>query len=307
MDHHLLLWFSFNLFILMMLILDLGVFHKDNHVIEFREAAGWSIFWISLAMLFNVGIYFYMGYEPALAFFTAYWIEKALSVDNLFVFLMIFSYFRVPEKYLHKVLFWGIFGAIIMRAIFIFAGIALIQQFHFIIYFFGALLIYTAYNIAFHGDQKMDIEKNPVLQLCRKFFKITKDYRDHKFFVKENGLLLATPLFIVLVAIETTDLIFAIDSIPAVLAITLDPFIVYTSNILAILGLRSLFFALSKMMYLFHLLNYGLAIILSMVGLKMLFSDIIKIPIEYTLLFVVCVLVGSVAGSLWFPKQNSDK
>lgn len=286
-----------------MLLLDLGVFHKKHHAVGFKEAGLWSIFWIALSMAFNVGIYYTMGYQPALEFFTGYWIEKALSVDNLFVFLMIFSYFHVKEKYLHTVLFWGIFGAIIMRALFIFAGIALIERFHFVIYLFGLLLIYTAFKLAFENDKKIEIELNPVIKLCRKLFRITDDYRDHHFFVKEKGLWYATPLFIVLISIETTDIIFAIDSIPAILAITRDPFIVYTSNVLAILGLRSLFFALSKMLHLFHLLNYGLAIILAFVGVKMLLVDYLNIPVEYTLAIVVVILSVSVISSLYFPKK----
>jgi tellurite resistance protein TerC len=246
------LWIAFNIFVLAMLALDLGVFHRKAHVINIKEALIWSAIWIFMALLFNLGVYLWWGRRVALEFLTGYLIEKSLSVDNIFIFLLIFSYFEVPPLYQHKVLFWGILGALIMRAVFIATGVMLIQQFHWVIYIFGAFLIVAGMKMALQKGKEIHPEKNPVLRLFRRCMPVTKDYEDGKFIVKRAGRYLATPLLIVLLMVETTDVIFAVDSIPAILAITLDPFIVYTSNVFAILGLRALYFAVAGMMRLFH-------------------------------------------------------
>ena len=267
------MWIGFNLFVLLMLALDLGVFHRKSHIVRFKEAILWSIFWIVLALIFNAGIFYFQGSQRALEFLTGYLIEKSLSVDNIFIFLLIFSYFRVPDIYQHKVLFWGILGALIMRAIFIFAGVSLIHKFHWIIYIFGIFLILTGIKMALQKEKEIHPERNPVLRLFQKMMPVTKDYIKDKFFVHQEGRYHATPLFVSLLFVETTDLIFAVDSIPAILAITQDTFIVYTSNVFAILGLRSLYFALAGFMKLFHYLHYGLSAILIFVGIKMIISD----------------------------------
>ena len=294
METPIIFWILFNVFVLMMLALDLGVFHRKSHEVSSKEALTWTIVWITLALIFNGILYFWKGQQQALEFFTGYLIEKALSVDNIFVFIMIFSYFQVPAKYQHKVLFWGILGALVMRVIFIFAGVALIEKFHFTIYIFGAILIYTGYKMFNHNQAKIDPEKNPVVRFFRKIMPFTPQMHDDKFFVRINGKRFATPLFLVLILIETTDLIFAVDSIPAILAITQDQFIVYTSNVFAILGLRSLYFALAGIVHRFWLLTYGLAIVLLFVGTKMLLIDVYKIPIAWSLLFIAITITGSV-------------
>ena len=294
METPIIFWILFNVFVLMMLALDLGVFHRKSHEVSTKEALTWTIVWITLALIFNGILYFWKGQQQALEFFTGYLIEKALSVDNIFVFIMIFSYFQVPAKYQHKVLFWGILGALVMRVIFIFAGVALIEKFHFTIYIFGAILIYTGYKMFNHNQAKIDPEKNPVVRFFRKIMPVTPQMHDDKFFVRINGKRFATPLFLVLILIETTDLIFAVDSIPAILAITQDQFIVYTSNVFAILGLRSLYFALAGIVHRFWLLTYGLAIVLLFVGTKMLLIDVYKIPIAWSLLFIAITITGSV-------------
>ncbi|MHB9107686.1 MAG: TerC family protein [Armatimonadota bacterium] len=298
MSESIYLWIGFNLFVLCMLALDLGVIHRRDHVIKFREALAWSGFWIALALGFNVLVYLWRGPEVGLQFLTGYLIEKSLSVDNIFVMLMIFTYFRVPALYHHKVLFWGILGALVMRAIFIVAGVALIEQFHWMIYLFGAVLIFTGVKMALEKDKKLHPEKNPVLCWFRRCMPVTKDYVQGRFFVLQDGRRWATPLMVVLLLIETTDLIFAVDSIPAILAISRDPFIVYTSNVFAILGLRSLYFALSGMMHRFHYLHYGLAVILVFVGGKMLLTEVFKIPIVVALGVVMGVLAISIIASL---------
>ncbi|MBM4150848.1 MAG: TerC family protein [Ignavibacteria bacterium] len=308
MSNELLLWISFHTFILIMLALDIGVFHKKAHVISVKEALWWSAFWIGLACLFGVGIWFYKSNVQATEFVTAYVIEKSLSVDNLFVFLAIFSYFKVPEKYQHKVLFWGVLGALIMRALFIIGGVAILAEFHSIIYILGAFLVFTGFKLIFSKD---DVEFNPesswTLKLVRRFFGVSKNYHEDKFIVRKMGYTFVTPLFMVLALVETTDLVFALDSIPAVLAVSPDPFIVYTSNIFAILGLRSLYFALAGVVGLFHYLNYGLAVILSFIGVKMIISGIYKIPIELALFFVLVILLASVVISLLFPKKSNSE
>lgn len=287
-----------------MLALDLGVLSRPAHTIGFREALGWSAMWLALAAGFAALVYFWHGRPAAMEFVTAYVIELSLSVDNLFVFLVIFRYFRVPSEQQHKVLFWGILGALIMRATFILVGVGLISRFHWIIYGFGALLVYSGIRLFRQGDEEIQPEKNPILRLFRRWMPITNDYVDGKFFVRTPGLY-ATPLFLVLLVIETTDILFAVDSIPAVLAITLNAFIVYTSNVFAVLGLRSMYFALAGMMEVFHYLHYGLSVVLIFIGGKMLFSHYYPIPTDWALAVVLAVLVISVLASLLFPqKQN---
>lgn len=299
-------WIFFNLFVLLMLALDLGVFHRKSHTVSIKEAISWTFVWIALALIFNVIIYYWRGQQQALEFFTGYLVEKALSIDNIFVFIMIFSYFQIPPKYQHKVLFWGIIGALVMRAIFIFAGVALIEKFHFTIYIFGIALVYTGYKMFSHSDVKIEPDKNPLIKFFKKIMPVTHDLHEDKFFVKVNHKRFATPLFLVLILIETTDLIFAVDSIPAILAITQDQFIVYTSNIFAIMGLRSLYFALAGIVHRFWLLSYGLAVVLVFVGFKMLLIDFYKIPIEWSLIFIATIIAASVFLSLRISKPNKS-
>jgi len=303
MDTPIIFWIIFNAFVLVMLALDLGVFHRKSHEVSVKEALTWTIVWISLAMIFNGIIFFWRGQQQALEFFTGYLVEKALSVDNIFVFIMIFTYFQVTSKYPHKVLFLGIIVALIIRVIFIFAGIALLERFHFTIYIFGALLIFTGIKMFNHSSTQIDPDKNPVLKFFKKFMPVTQTLHDDKFFIKIDGRRFATPLFLVLILIETTDLIFAVDSIPAILAITQDQFIVYTSNVFAILGLRSLYFALAGIIHRFWLLSYGLAIVLVFVGTKMILIDYYKIPIEWSLIFIATIITGSILLSLKFRKN----
>ncbi len=304
MPHEILWFIGFNIFVIAMLVLDLKVFHRRAHEVTIREAVVWTFFWIALSLLFNLGIYFIQDSHTALSFLTGYLLEKSLSVDNLFVFLLIFSYFNVKSKYQHRVLFWGIIGALIMRALFIATGIALMRRFHWIIYVFGPFLIITAIKMAIQEEREIHPEKNPVLRLFRRLFPITSDYENEKFFVKRAGRLMATPLFVVLLVIETTDIIFALDSIPAILAVTTDPFIVYSSNVFAILGLRAMFFALAGAMQLFHYLNYGVAAILAFVGVKMMLSEVYKIPIPAALGTVGGILLLSMIASLIWPKHE---
>jgi tellurite resistance protein TerC len=302
--NQLLFWIVFNLFILAMLALDLGVFTRRAHTIRFREALAWSSVWVALAAAFAVLIYFWHGRPAALEFVTGYVIELSLSVDNLFVFLVIFRYFQVASQQQHRVLVYGILGALIMRGLFILAGVGLIQRFHWIVYVFGALLVSSGIKLFRQGDQKIDPGKNPILRLFRRALPVTKDYVGGKFFVSRDGLY-ATPLFVVLLVVETTDVLFAVDSIPAVLAITLNVFIVYTSNVFAILGLRSMYFALAGMMEIFHFLHYGLSMVLIFVGAKMLLSHYYPIPTTVALSVVVTVLGISVAASLLFPAKRT--
>lgn len=298
-------WVIFNAFVLLMLALDLGVFHKKLHIVSVKEALVWSGIWISLALCFNGFVYYIWGETKALEFFTGYVIEKALSVDNIFVFVLIFSYFGTPAIYQHKVLFWGIIGALIMRVIFIFAGIALLEKFHWAIYIFGGILIFTGIKMLFDKDKKIEPEKNPVIKFFKKIFPTTNELRGNKFFIKQNQRSYATPLFVVLIMIEITDLIFAVDSIPAILAITQDHFIVYTSNVFAILGLRSLYFALANIIDRFKYLAIGLATILVFVGVKMVSVDFYKIPIHFSLLVIFLILTASVVFSLIKTKKQN--
>lgn len=294
----------FNVVIFILLMLDLKVFHRKPHAIKVREALLLTSFWISLALIFAAGVYWKKGPDAGLKFLTGYLLEYSLSVDNIFVFILIFSYFRVLPNYQHEVLFWGILGACVFRAVFILAGVALIHKFHWVIYIFGAFLVFTGIKLAFEKDKEVKPEKNPVLKLFKKLMPVTDQYEGDRFFVKKHGRLWATPLMVVLLVVETTDIIFAVDSIPAILAVTTDPFIVYTSNMFAILGLRSLYFALSAIMKLFHHLHYGLSVILVFVGIKMLVSEIHKIPVGAALGVIVSVLLVSVIASLIWPKKN---
>ena len=298
------LWVLFAVVILGLLALDLGVFHRKSHTVKMREALTWSGVWIALALIFNGFIYYTRGPVPAMEFLTGYLVEEALSVDNLFVFLMVFSFFRVPAEYQHKILFWGIIGALFMRAAFILAGITLIQQFHWVIYIFGAFLIITGIKMLTNDDDEINPERNPVLRLFRRFMPVTDNYDRDNFFVRKDGRLFATPLFVVLLMVETTDVIFAVDSIPAILGITTDPFIVYTSNVFAIMGLRSIYFALAGLMQIFHYLKYGLCAILVFVGTKMLISEIYKIPVVVALGTIIGVLLISILASVIWPRNE---
>jgi tellurite resistance protein TerC len=298
-------WVFFNLFVLIMLALDLGVFHKKLHVVSVKEAMTWSGIWIFLALCFNGFIYYQFGETKALEFFTGYVIEKALSVDNIFVFVLVFTFFGIPAIYQHKVLFWGIIGALIMRVIFIFAGVALLEKFHWTIYIFGAFLVFTGIRMLMDKDKKIEPDKNPVIRLFKRFIPTTQELHDDKFFIRKDQKRYATPLFVVLVMIEVTDLIFAVDSIPAILAVTQDHFIVYTSNVFAILGLRSLYFALANIIDRFKYLAVGLAIILIFVGLKMALIDFYKIPIHYSLLIIFLILTSSIVVSLIKTKKKT--
>jgi tellurite resistance protein TerC len=288
-----------------MLALDLGVFQRKAHFPYMREALGWSILWIVLSLLFNLYVWYDFGAVKALEFFTGYIIEKALSVDNIFVFIVIFSYFGVPADYQHKVLFWGVLSAIVMRAIFIVAGAALVAQFHWILYIFGAFLIYTAVKLATQKDVEVHPDRNPIVRFFRRLFPVTSTYEGSKFFVRKNGKLLATPMFLVLIMIESTDLVFATDSIPAIFAITQDTFIIYTSNIFAILGLRALYFVLANFMKRFQYLRFGLALVLGFIGGKMLIEPWFDIPIYYSVLIIMLILVVSVVASLKMPENGS--
>ena len=304
-------WVAFNVFVLAMLALDLFVFHRKAHEVPLREAAGWTIFWISLALVFGAGLYFVEGPDIALEYLTGYLIEKALSVDNIFVFVLVFAYFGVHPRFQHRVLFWGILGALLMRGAMIGAGAYLLHQFHWIIYVFGGFLVITGIRMATHDQHDIHPEANPVIRLVRRLLPVTSDYRGQKFFVREGDAagrvrLMATPLFVVLVLVETTDLVFALDSIPAIFAITQDPFIVYTSNVFAILGLRALYFLLAGVIHKFHYLQLGLSVVLVFVGLKMLLSDVLHVPIGLSLGLIATVLAGSVAASLIWPKKAEE-
>lgn len=299
-------WIGFNAFVLIMLALDLGVFHKKTHEVKVKEALIWTAVWISLAMVFNAGIFHFFGKEKGVEFLTGYVIEKSLSVDNIFVFIMVFSYFQIPTKYQHKVLFWGVLGALVMRAIFIFAGVALISKFHWIIYIFGGFLVFTGFKMLLQEDKPIEPEKNPLIKLVRKILPVSNELHGDKFIIKQGAKTIATPLLLVLVLIEFTDLIFAVDSIPAILAISKDPFIVYTSNVFAIMGLRSLYFALSGITQYFVYLKYGLAAILIFVGTKMSIVDFYKVPVLLSLLIIVTILAISVIASL-MVKSTEDK
>lgn len=298
------LWIGFNVFVLAMLALDLGVFHRKAHVVTFKESMAWTVAWVGLALVFNLGLWHFAGSQKALEFFTGYVIEKSLSVDNVFVFALLFSYFAVPPLYQHKVLFWGILGALVMRAIMIVLGAALITKFAWIIYIFGGFLILTGIKMIVKREEEIHPERNPVVRWFKKLMPVTPDYRGDKFFVRENGIRMATPLFVVLLLVEFSDLIFAVDSIPAIFAVTTDPFIVYTSNVFAILGLRSLYFALAGVMDKFHYLKIGLGVVLTFVGVKMLLAHSTwKLDTLVSLGVIVLILAVSIVMSLLRPKK----
>ncbi len=304
------LWIAFNTVVLALLALDLFVFHRSAHEVRFREAAAWSVFWIVLSLAFGAGVYYFRGHQDGLEFFAGYLIEKALSVDNIFVFVLVFSYFRVPSAYQHRVLFWGILAALVMRGAMIGAGVFLIERFSWITYVFGAFLVITAIRMAMHDEQDIHVDSNPVIRLVRRFLPVTNEYHGQKFFVRQEvrGRVrtVATPMLVVLAAIETTDVIFALDSIPAIFAITHDPFIVYTSNVCAILGLRALYFLLAGVINTFRWLKLGLSAVLVFVGLKMLLEGVLHVPIGISLAVIGGLLTVSVVASLLWPAPVTD-
>lgn len=313
MHHTWIFWILFNLFVLAMLLLDLGVFHRKAHEVRFKEAVGWTVIWIVLAGLFALLIFgfgHYMVSKPrsnsqlALEFITGYVMEESLSVDNLFIFLLIFRYFRVPRTSQHKVLFWGIIGALITRGIFIVAGVSLINRVHWVIYLFGAWVLYSGFALLFQKERQIEPEKNPLLKLTRKFIPITHEYEGSKFFVRRDAKRWATPLLLVLMVVETTDVVFAADSIPAILSITRDSFVVYTSNVFAVLGLRSLYFALAGMMDMFHFLHYGVSAILIFTGAKMLLGGVYEMPIGLALGVILGIILTSIVASLLWPAKQ---
>ncbi|MCL2178702.1 MAG: TerC family protein [Proteobacteria bacterium] len=298
-----LFWVGFNVLVLGMLVLDLGVFHRKAHAVSLKEASLWSGVWVVLACLFGVGVWHLLGADYGKQYFAGYLIEKALSVDNLFVILVVMGFFAVPKENQHKVLFWGVLGALAMRAVFIFVGAALLSRFHWMMYGFGILLVWSAVKLLFQKEEELNPERNFLVRAYKRFFPATHHYVGAAFFIKEDGVRKATPLFLSVLAVEAVDLVFAVDSIPAVFAISQDAFIVYTSNIFAILGLRSLYFLLAGVMDKFHLLKYGLSLILLFVGAKMLLVDIYKIPINLSLILIGGILALTVVASLLFPAK----
>ncbi len=297
-------WVGFIAFVLAMLAIDLGVFHREAHEVRPKEAAIWTAVWVALALAFATGLYLLYGHEVGLTFLTGYVIEESLSIDNIFVIVLIFEFFRVPKICQHRVLFYGILGALAMRGIFIGLGAVLLARFHWILYVFGAMLVFTGVRMAFKSDDEFDGNDNPIVRLVRRLLPLSRDYHGKRFFVIEAGRRVATPLLLVLILVEFTDLVFAVDSIPAIFGVTRDPFIVFTSNIFAILGLRSLYFLLAAVVDRFHLLKYGLAVILTFVGVKMLGEKYFKIDIALSLLVIVGVLAAAVAASMIWPKKE---
>ncbi len=291
-------WIAFNVFVLAMLAIDLGVFHRKAHVVSVREAAIWSAGWISISLLFNAGVFIVAGSETGTDFLTAYIIEKSLSVDNIFVFVMIFSYFNVPAQYQHRVLFYGILGALVLRGIFIAAGLGLLELFHWIIYPFGAFLVLTGIRMLTQQHAEIDAERNPIFRFARRILPVTADYVGQRFVLRQAGKLMVTPLLLVLIVVESTDLVFAVDSIPAIIAITRDPFIVYTSNVFAILGLRALYFLLAGVIGHFRYLKVGLSVVLAFVGVKMMLSEVYKMPTYVALGGVAVILAVAILASL---------
>lgn len=300
------LWLAFGGIMALMFAIDMGIFNRKSHEIRFREALGWTVIWVLLAIAFNIWIYFEMGPTKALEFFTAYLIEESLSVDNLFVFIMIFSYFHISRTHQPKILKWGIIGALIMRAIFIFAGIGLIERFHWMLYIFGVILVVTGFKMAFGKEDTIEPEKNLLVRIVRRFMPITRRIRGDKFFIRKQGITAATPLFLTLLVVESSDLIFAIDSIPAVISVTRDPFIVYTSNVFAIMGLRSLYYLLANVMEMFVYLKLGISFILAFVGVKMLLVDIWHIPIHFSLGVIVGALAIAILTSVTIGKHHRN-
>lgn len=307
METNVWIYVGFTLFVLGTLALDLGVFHRKAHVVKPKEAGMWIAVWMTLAMVFAGVIYYWRGHEQALLFITGYLIEQSLSADNIFVIVMIFGYFNVPEKYQHRVLFWGILGALIMRGAFIGMGALLIQKLSWVMYVFGAFLVFTGIKMAIRRDEEFDAEQNIVMRTARRFLRVTSAYDGQNFFTKQDGLSFATPLFLVLLMVEFTDLVFAVDSIPAIFAVTTDPFLVYTSNVFAILGLRSMYFLLAGVVHKFVYLKYGLAAILTFVGGKMLIVDFYHMPIYVSLGFIILALATTIAASLLFPKAAEEE
>ncbi|MCS7266147.1 MAG: TerC family protein [Armatimonadetes bacterium] len=297
-------WGIFLLVVLFMLGLDLGVFHRKAHVPSFKEAAIWSAVWVIVALLFNAVVWAWLGHQKALEFFTGYLVEKALSADNIFVFAVLFNYFAVPPEYRHRVLFWGVLGAIVFRLAFILAGTALLKKFHWVVYVFGIIVIASGIKLLLRKEEHIDPERNPILRLARRFLPITPNYHGQKFFVRLEGKWMATPMMLVLIVVESTDIVFAIDSIPAIFAITRDPFIVFTSNVCAILGLRALYFLLEGMIRLFRYLDEGLAIILIFIGVKMLVSEFYKIPTGFALGVVALILTVTIVLSLMAERKE---
>ena len=297
------LWVAFNLGVLAILALDLGLFHRKAHAPTVKEAAIWSAVWVSLSLLFALGVFTFAGSDAGIEFLTGYLIEYSLSIDNIFVFVLVFGFFAVPAAYQHRVLFWGILGALVMRGTLIGVGAFLFENFHFVIYFFGALLIFSGIRMATHGEQEISVEKNVVVRLFRRIMPVTREFHGQRFFIRQNGILSATPLLLVLIVVETTDLIFALDSIPAIFAITDEPFLVYTSNVCAILGLRSLYFLLAGVVDKFHYLKPALSLILVWVGTKMLISEIYHVPTLVSLAVIGVILTGAIVASLKFPRS----
>ena len=300
-------WVAFNLLVIFLLALDLGVMNRKDHVIKVKEALVWTAFWVSLSLVFNLGVYYWFGSRAATDYLTGFLLEKSLSVDNLFVIVMVFNYFKVKPKYQHRVLFWGILGALIMRGTLIVLGSTLVKQFNWILYIFGAFLVYTGIKMLFTDeDDEIEPENNPLVKLFKKFMPVTPAFHGNKLFIIQNGKRFATPLFITLIVVEVSDLIFAVDSIPAIFAVTQDPFIIYTSNVFAILGLRSLYFALAAIVDRFHYLQYGLSVILSFIGVKMLVNHWLHLPSWLTLVIVVGLLFLSVIASVIWPPKHED-
>lgn len=299
-------WVLFNAFVMVLLALDLGVFHRRSRTVSTREALIWSAIWIGLALAFNLGIYIFQGPDLALQFLTGYLIEKSLSVDNIFVFVLLFTYFAVAPRHQHRLLFWGVLGALIMRGLLIGVGTVLLETFHWIIYLFGAFLVFTGIRMGLQKDEAVHPERNPVLKLLRRILPVSQDYDEGRFFTRHNGRLLATPLLLVLIVVETTDLVFAVDSIPAIFAVTNDPFIVYTSNVFAILGLRSLYFVFANVIHKFYYLKAGLAVILTYVGVKMLLADIFHIPTALSLLVIAIVLALAIVASVLRARKRGE-
>jgi tellurite resistance protein TerC len=302
--HSIWFWVAFNGFVLAMLALDLGVFHRRAHEVRLREAAAWSAVWVAVSLLFNAGIWLFAGRQPALEFLTGYLVEKSLAVDNVFVIALIFSYFAVPARYQHRVLFWGILGALVMRGAFIAAGSYALERWHWTIYLFGGLLLATGIKLALRRDDALDPGRNPVLRLARRILPVSDAYDGQRFFTLRNGRRLATPLLLALVMVEVTDLVFAVDSIPAVFAVTKDPFLVYTSNVMAVLGLRSMYFLLAGVVHRFVYLKVGLALVLAFVGLKMLLTGVVKLPVLVSLAVIAALIGGSIALSLLRPPSG---
>lgn len=302
------LWIAFGVVIVLMLAIDLGVFNRKAHEIGFREALIWSIVWTVVALLFNGAVFLYAGPERGLEFFTGYVIERALSFDNLFVFVLIFSYFGVPRQYHHRALFWGVVGALVTRAAFIAAGVALILRFEWILYIFGAILVYSGWKMLKEKDIEVHPDRNLVIRAARTLFPVTSDFGTGRFFLRRERRLYLTPLFLVLITIETTDIVFAVDSIPAVFGVTHDPFVAFTSNIFAILGLRASYFLLESVLKTFKYLSHGLSVVLMFIGCKMLAADVIRIPIGTSLAIVMCVLALAVGASLIGQRRDrSDR